>query len=56
MRGRTKRRGSLAPEERTLLEELVRDLGPRLTAYVHRVYGLPHEAEDIVADLVQALG
>ena len=44
MRGRSRRRGSLAPEERTLLEGLVRDLGPRLAAYVHRVYGLRHEA------------
>jgi RNA polymerase sigma-70 factor (ECF subfamily) len=50
MRGRSRRRGSLAPEERTLLEGLVRDLGPRLAAYVHRVYGLRHEAEDIVAE------
>lgn len=43
-------RGSLVGDERALLDELVHELGPRLLAYVRRVYVDAHEAEDIVAE------
>ena len=50
MHGRSKERGALDPRERALLEELVRECGPRLLAFVRRSYGLMHDAEDIVAE------
>ncbi len=43
-------RRTLTAEERELLDGLVHELGPRLLAYVRRVYGNEHEAEDIVAE------
>lgn len=43
-------RSGLTDAERDLLDGLVRDVAPRLMAYVRRVYGNPHEAEDIVAE------
>ncbi len=50
MHGRSTQRGALDPPERTLLEELVLEFGPRLLAFVRRSYGLMHDAEDIVAE------
>ncbi|MCK4341722.1 MAG: sigma-70 family RNA polymerase sigma factor [Phycisphaerae bacterium] len=47
---RSRVRGSLTSAERGLLDELVRELGPRLLAYIRRVYGNEHDAEDIVAE------
>jgi RNA polymerase sigma-70 factor (ECF subfamily) len=43
-------RRPLASDERALLDGLVRELAPRLTAYVHRVHGRRDEVEDIVAE------
>ena len=40
----------LTSADRALLEQLVADTGPRLLAYVRRVYADSHEAEDIVSD------
>lgn len=40
----------LSADERSLLERLVGELGPRLLAYVRRTYGGGPEAEDIVAE------
>lgn len=50
MAGRSRVRGCLTADERGALATLVCDLGPRLLAYVRRVYGNEHEAEDIVAE------
>ncbi len=43
-------RGCLSADERELLDGLVEQLGPRLLAYISRVYGNLHDAEDIVAE------
>lgn len=43
-------RSSLTAAERGLLNELVRAVGPRLLAYVERVYGNRADADDIVAE------
>jgi len=40
----------LRPDDRAFVETLVRDLGPRVLAYVHRVCGDRQAAEDIVAE------
>jgi RNA polymerase sigma-70 factor (ECF subfamily) len=40
----------LSPAERELLAELVRDMGPRVLAYVRRVYGMNQDAEEIAAE------
>ncbi len=41
---------ALTGTDRALLEQLVAETGPRLLAYVRRVYADAHEAEDIVSD------
>ncbi len=43
-------RGALTAGERDLLDRLVRELTPRLVAYIRRVYGSAPDAEDIVAE------
>jgi RNA polymerase sigma-70 factor (ECF subfamily) len=43
-------RGALNAEERALLEALLRDVGPRLFAYVRRTFGSRLDAEEIVAE------
>jgi len=43
-------RAPLSPAERELLAELVRDMGPRVLAYVRRVYGMNRDAEEIAAE------
>lgn len=43
-------RGRLSASERALLERLAAELGPRLLAYVRRMCGGGHDAEDIVAE------
>lgn len=43
-------RGGLSPDERTLLDRLLTEFGPRILAYIRRTYGGQHDAEDIVAD------
>lgn len=50
MRVRSRVRGSLTADERGLLDGLVRELGPRLLAYIRRICGSEHDAEDIVAE------
>lgn len=50
MGARARASGALSPGERELLEGLVRDMGPRLLAYVRRVYVNERDAEDIVAE------
>lgn len=47
---RSRADGPLEADERAVLAALVRELGPRLLAYVRRVYGCGDEAEDIVAE------
>ena len=47
---RTGIRGRLTADERAFLDRLVAAVGPRLLAYVRRVYGMRDEAEDIAAD------
>lgn len=39
-----------SPTDRELLEQLAESMAPRLLAYVRRVYGNLHDAEDIVAE------
>jgi len=43
-------RRPLDADERALLDALVRELGPRLLAYVRRAYGAALDAEEIVAE------
>jgi RNA polymerase sigma-70 factor (ECF subfamily) len=47
---RPRTRRSLNADERALLDTLVQECGPRLLAYVRRVYGSRLDAEDIVAE------
>lgn len=49
---RLKRRGRLTADDRAMLAELVREMGPRLLAYVRRVYATREDAEDIVAEAI----
>lgn len=50
MTNRSSGRSSLSAEDRGLLDELVRTVGPRVLAYVERVHGNRNEAEDIMAE------
>lgn len=50
MTKRSSGRNSLNADDRGLLDELVRTVGPRLLAYVVRIHGNRSEAEDIVAE------
>lgn len=50
MRVRSTARRPLDADERGMLDELVRDMGPRLLAYVRRAYGRAFEPEEIVAE------
>lgn len=43
-------RQALNADERTLLESLLRDVGPRLLAYVRKAFGERLDAEEIVAE------
>lgn len=45
-------RQTLTPADRTLLDALVRELAPRLLAYVYRVLGSSDAAEDVVAETI----
>lgn len=47
---RSKGRASLDDRQRAMLDGLVCELGPRLVAYVHRVYANRQDSEDIVAE------
>ena len=47
---RSRSRGALDDDERSVLDGLIRGLGPRLLAYVRRVHAHPHDAEDIVSE------
>jgi len=50
MSARSGFRGQLSADERALLERLAVELGPRLLAYVRRICGPGHAAEDILAE------
>ena len=43
-------REALTAEQRALLESLLRDVGPRLLAYLRRAFGRRIDAEEIVAE------
>lgn len=43
-------RQALSADQRALLESLLRDVGPRLLAYVRRAFGNRLDAEEIVAE------
>jgi RNA polymerase sigma-70 factor (ECF subfamily) len=43
-------RKALTADDRALLETLLRDVGPRLFAYVRKAFGTQVDAEDVVAD------
>lgn len=43
-------RRTLSADERTLLESLLGDVGPRLLAYVRKAFGSALDAEEIVAE------
>jgi RNA polymerase sigma-70 factor (ECF subfamily) len=50
MSARSRASAGLTAEDRTLVDALVAELGPRLLAYVRRVYANAQDAEDIVAE------